>query len=169
MKQKQFLSFFLFFFIFLESVSVAEKIVFLDLNYILSNSDRGKKLLNELKLIDEKNRTIFRNDEIALENKQKKIKSLENIVSENEYKSKVNAFRSEVEDFRVKKKNIIEKFETKKKSELDNFFVLLNEILTEYMSSNSIDLILDKKNIIVSTSARDISNEILLIVNKKLN
>ena len=44
----------------------------------------------------------------------------------------------------------------------------LNKILTEYMESNSIDLILDKKNIIVSTSGRDISNEILLIVDKKL-
>ena len=53
-------------------------------------------------------------------------------------------------------------------AELDAFFVSLNKILTEYMSSNSIDLILDKKNIIVSTSSRDISNEILQIVDRKL-
>ena len=168
MKIKQIFSFFLFFLISTEIVFAADKIVFLDLNFILSNSDRGKKLLNELRVMDEKNRTVFKKDEIALENKQKKIKSLENVVSENEYKSKVSNFRAEVENFRVKKKKIIDKFEVKKKTELDSFFMSLNKILTEYMESNSIDLILDKKNIIVSTSGRDISNEILLIVDKKL-
>ena len=50
MKIKQIFSFFLFFLISTEIVFAADKIVFLDLNFILSNSDRGKKLLNELKV-----------------------------------------------------------------------------------------------------------------------
>jgi len=74
MKIKQIFSFFLFFLISTEIVFAADKIVFLDLNFILSNSDRGKKLLNELRVMDEKNRTVFKKDEIALENKQKKLK-----------------------------------------------------------------------------------------------
>ena len=44
----------------------------------------------------------------------------------------------------------------------------VDNILLQYASDNNIDIILNKKNLIVSNSTFDISKDILEIVNKKI-
>ena len=48
---------------------------------------------------------------------------------------------------------------------MDLFFSNLNVIMRKYMEQNSISLIIDKKNVIMSNNKNNISNEILDLVN----
>ena len=45
---------------------------------------------------------------------------------------------------------------------------ILNSILSEYSEKNSISLIIDKKNIVIGKSELDVTNKIMLLLNKKI-
>lgn len=47
------------------------------------------------------------------------------------------------------------------------FFAELNEIMNNFMQENSIQIILDKKNIVMANNKNDISKDILKLINIK--
>ena len=165
--------FFYFFFttiliIFNTSILAAnEKIAFLDINYILSESDEGKKILAKLEIDNNKNLEFFQSEEENLKKENENIEKLKNILSKEEYNNKKNLLKNKVDAYNLKKSKIIKLFEKNKNSELNIFFVKLNEIMNNFMKENSITIILDKKNIVMATNKNDISQDILNIVNKK--
>ena len=60
----------------------------------------------------------------------------------------------------------------KKKKYSSKILQILNPILTEFVEKNGIDLVLDKKNILVGAKILDITNNLTLLLNeetKKLN
>ena len=61
---------------------------------------------------------------------------------------------------------IIKSLETRKKEEVDIFFKNLNKIMNVYMKENSINIIIDKKNVVMASVKNDISNEIIVMINK---
>ena len=58
-------------------------------------------------------------------------------------------------------------FQETKNSELNVFFAELNEIMNNFMQENSIQIILDKKNIVMANNKNDISKDILKLINIK--
>ena len=143
-----------------------EKIAFIDLNYILKESVQGKKILDELNSINSKNLEKFRAEELELNKQQDEIQKLKNIISLEEYNKKLSSFQNKVDIYKEKKTKIINSFEETKDKELKIFFNKLNEIMNVYMQNNSINIILDKKNIIMANTQNDISKQILNIVNQ---
>ncbi len=99
--------FFLFFFIPSSILSAEEKVVFIDLNYVLNKSNVGKKILDELNVINEKNKEKFSNEESLLEKERNDIKKLKNIISKDEYNNKVALFKEKVEAYNTKKKILL--------------------------------------------------------------
>ena len=160
---------YLFFFYFLINISFSnanEKIVFIDLNYILKESNEGKKILENINTVNEENKKKFLNKESVLEKERDEIKKLKNIISNEEYNKKVSLFQKKVELYNKEKKKIVKSLEIRKKKELDIFFKNLNEIMNIYMKDNSISIIIDKKNVVMASVKNDISNEIIELINK---
>ena len=122
--------------------------------------------MDELNVINEKNKEKFSNEESLLEKERNDIKKLKNIISKDEYNNKVALFKEKVEAYNTKKKNIIKSFENKKKQKLDIFFKDLNDIMNIYMKENSISIIIDKKNVVMASIKNDISKDIIELVNK---
>ena len=56
----------------------------------------------------------------------------------------------------------------KKKNKLEKFLKEINPIIQEFMAENSIDIVLEKKQIFVGNSDNDITNDILKLINKNL-
>lgn len=148
-------------------VKANNKIAFVDLNYILKESISGKKILDDLNVISKQNEKKFKSTELNLNKNKDEIKKLKNIISENEYLKKINEFQLDVEKYNKEKSSIIEKFENLKKKELDIFFDSLNEIMSVYMKENDINIIIEKKSIIMADKFSNITNNILELVNKK--
>ena len=138
------------------NLNAKENIVFIDLNYVLNESNNGKKILDELNNINEKNKKKFSNEEAQLDKERNDIKKLKNIISKEEYNKKVALFQEKVELYNKEKTKIIKSFENKKKKELDNFFINLNNIMNIYMKENKISLIIEKKNIVMAATKNDI-------------
>ena len=72
----KFLIIFTFFFNLSNFLYANEKIAFIDINYIINNSSKGKKILSNLEKIDEKNRNELNLLQKKIKKKMKKLKKL---------------------------------------------------------------------------------------------
>ena len=103
-------------------LNAKENIVFIDLNYVLNKSVDGKKILDELNIINEENKKKFLAKETNLEKERDNIKKIKNIVSNEEYNKKVALFQEKVDLYNKEKTKIIKSFENRKKKRVRYIF-----------------------------------------------
>ena len=61
---------------------------------------------------------------------------------------------------------MVKNFNQIKKKEINNFINVVNQILGDYVEKNAIDLVLNKKDILMGKNKYNITNVILELVNK---
>ena len=105
---------------------------------------------------------------IQLKNIEDQIKKQKNIISEDEFKKKIVEFRKEVSNFQKERQKVSNEFNQKRKKEFEEFFKKITPIIENYVSENNIDMVLDKKNIFVGSKKKNITEEIIRIINKKI-
>jgi outer membrane protein len=162
---------FLVFIIFFSSVlstNANDKIVYLDINYILNNSKPGKSILSQLDTLNKNNIAELKKNELQIIEAEKAISIKKNIISDEEFKNEMIKLEKKIQIFKDKKNDLVQKFNKKKQDQISKFLTLINPLLEDFMKNNSIGLILDKKNIFISKSNYDITMEILKIVNENI-
>ena len=159
--------FILFFFISLNTSASAESIVFLDIDYILNNSNLGKLIYSDLEKLNKKNLESLELKEKKIKKKKESIEKKKNVSSKEQLQDEIKLFNLEVEKYRTEKKELLKNFKIKKKNDLDLFLTKINPIIQTYMKDNLIDIVLDKKQIFVGSINKDITEDILKLVNKK--
>ncbi len=168
-KKSQFFLIIFLLFIPLNTVYGNDKITFINLEYLFENTNLGKKISNDLKLINSRNIDQLKIEEKKLIDKENEIKKTQNIISEDELKSKISNLKKEVNSFNKKKKDIFQNFDDEKNKQLNMFFQKITPIIENYMADNSINLLLEKKNIFIGKSNIDITEDILILINNKFN
>ncbi len=164
---------FIFFFILsIFTFDVKAQIVYIDLNAILNKSEVGKSLNSHIAKIKKENTEKYRLIQNNLIEKEKLLIAQQNILDENEFKKKLSTLASEVEKYRSDKKFSVDQIKKIKIDRTKEILRFLNPIITKYVDSNSITLVLPKKNIIIGKKKLDISDQIIKLLNndiKKLN
>lgn len=151
------------------NVSLAsDKIVFVDIDYILSNSNKGKQIIQLLEKKNNENILFLKEKEKILKNKEKDIETKKNILSAQKINEEIDELKNQIIKFRNEKESIVKKFNSLKKSEISKLMEEINPIIKQYLKENSIDILIDKKNILVGKKEYDITDEILNSVNNKL-
>ena len=150
---KKFITIFIVVFISEHPSYAQDQIVYLDLDNVVNNTQAGKLLLSKL----EKSKKT-----------EDQIKKQKNIISEGEFKKKLVEFRKEVSNFQKDRQNAINEFNKKRKTEFEEFFKKITPIIENYVSENNIDMVLDKKNIFVGSKKKNITGEIIKIIDKKI-
>ncbi len=163
------LLFFFIFFLNAQQLSANEKIAFINLEKILSSSNLGKSLLKEIQNQNNENINELKKNEIELKNDQDQLNKIKNIISEDEYKNKLNLLEQKINNFRNKKNQMVEEIEQQRNLELENFFSKINPIIQDYMNKNSIDILFDQKNVFIGKSSSDITDLLIKEINKKFN
>ena len=144
------------------------KIVYVDIDKVIYQSDAGKDVTKQLKNLNNNNIKKFKEKEIKLNNDETNIIKQKNILSKEEFEKKVITLQKEVKSFQ-KEINISRKNIDKKRLEgTTKILAVLNPVLSEYSIKNSISLIIQKKNIVIGKSDLDITSQILEIVNTKI-
>ena len=163
-------SFFIKFFIIFISLTClshsSEKIVYLDVDFILANSEKGKKILSNLEKKIKENIKILQSKEKILKDEETQIIKQKNIISEVSYKEKVNQLKSKIDTFKKDKNELVKNFKQLREQEINNFIKIIDKILGEYVKKNGIDLVLNKKDILMGKNEYNITKEILDLVNK---
>ena len=165
--KKILVSVFLFIFITLPGFS-SEKIVYLDVEKIMQESSAGKSIIAQLKKKRESSISKFKSREKDIFDKEKKLIAQKNILSKDEFESKIKELRNEISNYqneRNKTSNNITKLRIKASKKLISE---LTPILEEYSKKNSIRIIIQKKQIVMGTKEDDITKDILELVNQKI-
>ena len=158
------------FFFFTGSINAwsSEKIAFLDIEYIINKSKPALLIIKKIEKIRDEETNKLMKIENNLKKKNEEIVKTKNLISEKELNNKIALLRQEAKSFEELRKKTIKDLNIKRNEELNNFLKLINPIVQEYMQKNSIDIIIDKKNIFMSKSKNDITEDILEIINLKI-
>ena len=165
--KKILISIFLFIFIAQPGFS-SEKIVYLDVEKIMQDSLAGKSIIAQLKKKRESLISKFKNREKDIFDKEKKLISQKNVLSKEEFESKLKDLRNDISKYqkdRSKTSNEIKKSRVKASTKLIS---KLTPILEEYSKKNSIRIIVQKKNIVMGKKEDDITKDILKLINQKV-
>ena len=77
-------------------------------------------------------------------------------------------FKNEVASFRKDRQILINDFNKKKKEKFEEFFKKITPIIENYVAEKNIDILLDKKNIFVASKKKNITEEIIKIIDGKI-
>ena len=162
--------FFVFFFIFfgISNSFSDQKIAFIDLDFVVENTNVGKGILKELNDLNSQNIKKLKLREEELKLNEEKIKKKQNIISENEYKKEINLLRDKIKTFRNEKNMILSNFNKNKNQKIKNLFDQMNPIIQNYMNQNSIDILLDRKNVYIGNIGSDITKSVIDEINKNI-
>ena len=73
-------------------------------------------------------------------------------------------FRKEISTFNKDKQKVVNEFNQKKKAEFEEFFKKITPIIEKYVNEKKIDIVLDKKNIFVASKKKNVTQEIIRII-----
>ena len=144
------------------------EIAYIDINHILKTSEVGKHLnlhINKKKNEISKKFKIIENELIK---KEKLLLTQQNILSRDEFESKVNILTKEVQDYKKNKQSKIDDLNRFKIQKTKEILKALNPIIANFVDVNSISIVMPKKNIIVGKKNLDITEKILNLLNKNI-
>ena len=150
------------------NLSFAEETYFVDMSKLLNQSKAGKeaqdflkeKIITEDKKIKEEGE-LLKKEEIDLIAKKKTL-------SADEYKKTLNQLREKNIKFQRKRANFTTAIATQRSEARNALLKALNPVLSKYMSENNIQIIIDKKYVVMASSKIDLTGKILEILNKEL-
>ncbi len=145
-----------------------DKTAFIDLEIVLKNSNYGKSLLKDLEELNKKNIEELKIKESELKKNEDDLMRKQNIISKDEFDKEISLLKSKIEKYIKEKNQMVTSFEKKRKEVFNNFFSKVNPIIQIYMDENSIDILLERKNVFIGKNNSDITEIIIKKINNEL-
>ena len=165
---KKFLIIFFCFFLNIHASSADQKIVYLNLDAIVQNSVPGKLILEQLDTRKNKDIENFKLREKRLRDKEIDIIKKKNIILKEEFENQVSLLRNEMNIYNEEREKIFQEFEKNKNKKLNVFLEKITPIIENFVKDNSINIVLNKKNLFIASKKFDITDEIIELVNKTI-
>ena len=150
------------------NLSAENKVAYIDLDKILVNTDSGKSLFKQLDNLEKIKLQSLQNEEKKLKEEENKILSTKNLLTQDEYIKNVNTFKKKIPIYQKKKKDIINNLQKKRNTEVMRFLKMTNPLIESIMEKNSIDILIEKKNIFIAKSNTDITSIVIENINKNI-
>ena len=161
--------FFVFIFIFnLNTLLLANNVVYMDMNKVMSVSIPGISLIQQLNLIDEKIIKNYNEKIKELKLNDQKLLAQKNIISKTEFQKQAEKLKNSFYLLNEKHKSNINNLNKKKIKYTNELLSLVNPILVKYSNENQISLILKKKDLVIGKSNLDITDEVIKLINKQI-
>ena len=161
----------IFFFIlifFFNFINLNAGIVYIDINLILNKSEVGKSLNTYLKNISDEYLSKYSEIEARLVKTDKELVAQQNIIDSDEYEKRLEKLSNDVQNYQEEKKKAQDNLKKIKINNTKKILEFLNPIITNYVETNSISLVMPKKNIIVGKKNLDITDEIIKLLNDRV-
>ena len=152
----------------INNLKAEDKVAYLDIDFILTNTIAGKLLLENLKKQEEIKINKFKIDDEKFRNNEKKILAKKNLVSVEEIKKEMNELQIEYQKYNNDKKKEIDFLKKKRHKNIINFINSINPIIEKYMTDNSIYILMDKKNIFIAKNDYDITQKLIKLIDNQI-
>ncbi len=144
-----------------------DKIVYLDVQFIIDNSKLGLSYKNKIKEAQNKNRIDLSIKEKIIKERELEINNQKNILKKDEINKKVNKLNELLKEYQILRNDLNKEIIENKKEYSLKILNILNPLLTKYVDENNIKLVVEKKNILVGIKSLDITDKILDILNEE--
>ena len=158
---------FISFFLVINVAQANSNIVYVDIDFLIKNSNIGKASLDKLETINKKNIKKLTDREVELKKNESDLKNKQNIISTDQFNEEVNLLKEKIKLYNSEKDKMVNNFNKIKVEEINILMNKFNSVIQEYMDQNSIDVVLDKKNIFIGKVSSDITKIILEEINIK--
>ena len=151
-----------------QNISYAEQnIKFVNIDLLVNETKIGNQMLEKITSSDKENIEKLKSFEKQIKEKQEEIKLKKNVISEIEFEKEVGNLNKKILDFNNQKKTMVEELTNIKNKELNLFFENIKPVVQNYMNENSIDMIINSKNIFMGNKKSDITNDLIEKINIK--
>jgi len=157
---------FLFILLSFKNVYANTNIKFIDIEFLIQNSVEGKKLIKELDKKKKDNSDLLKKKEDSLRSKEKELQKKKNIITKDEFNKEVSELRNDIDLFNKERNKINDEFNQDRLKKLSILIDEFNKVINNYIDNNSIDIVIDKKNLYMGKKSSDITSEILSKLNK---
>jgi len=145
-----------------------QKVVILDLKYVLNNSKAGKGAQDFLKKTFEDSAKKFTNMEKALKKEENDLLTKKTVLSKEEYTKKSDELRKKVIDYQSQRRASLDKIATQRAESREMLIKNIEPLLDAYVKENNISLVIEKKATLAGSPEYDITQIIVEKLNKKL-
>ena len=137
-------------------VNASTNVAYLDVQFIIDNSNLGKFYRSEIEKLQNKNNSAIILKENKIKKKEEEFKNKKNLLNQDEIKKKIDEINLMVKQYQILRNDLNKKL-----------FLILNPLLTDYVESKNINLVIEKKNVLVGVKSLDITKNILVIFNER--
>ena len=145
-----------------------QKIVVLDMKYVLNFSSAGKGAQEYLKKSFNDNAKKFSDMEKTLKREESDLLGKKNILSKEEYTKRSDELRKKVIDYQSERRSSLDKIATQRAKSRETLIKKINPIVDSYINENNISIVMDKKYMIGGLTEYDITKIIIERLNKEL-
>ena len=157
------------FFLLVSTSTFAEqKIVILDLSFVLNNSKAGKGAQDFLNKSYNNNLKKFKDMEEKLKEKEKDLLEKKKDLSKEEYKKQIDLLRETVNEYQSSRRSELDKIATQRSKSRKTLMKTIEPIVNSYIKENNISLVVDKKSTFGGIPDIDITKIIVEKLNKEL-
>tara|TARA_B100001027_G_scaffold197416_1_gene154876 strand:- start:755 stop:1279 length:525 start_codon:yes stop_codon:yes gene_type:complete len=148
-------------------VNASTNVAYLDVQFIIDNSNLGKFYRTEIEKLQNKNNSAIVMKENEIKQKEDEFKNQKNLLNQDEIKKKIDEINSMVKQYQILRNDYNKKLSNEKKKYSKEILLILNPLLTKYVENKNINLVIEKKNVLVGVKSLDITNNILEIFNER--
>ena len=145
-----------------------QKIVVLDLKFVLNNSKAGKSAQDFLKKSFNDNAKKFSDLEKKLKKEEIDLLAKKTVLSKEEYTKRSDSLRKKVIDYQSQRRASFDKITTLRAKARETLLERIDPILDTYIKENDITLVIDKQNMLGGKPEYDITKFIVEKLNKEL-
>ena len=116
----------------LSNVYSQDNTIVVDINYLLENSKKGKALKKEISKKRENNNNKLGEIEKGLKEKEKKLISQKNVLSESDFDKELRNFQEEVKKYNGQKKKKNDELRIYRNESLSKLISEINSIIIDY-------------------------------------
>ena len=146
------------------NIYAENKIAYLDLDFILSNTNVGKSLFEKIQKFESNKIKELNDKEQTLKDEENKIIASKNIISEDELNKNISEFQLKLKNYKNLRLNEINLLKKKRNEDILNLLKSINPIIEKYMNENSISILIDKKNIFIADKNFDITKNLIDLI-----
>ena len=167
-KLKSFHFILIFLSLFINPVNANDKVSYIDIDFLLSNTLVGKTLLNTLKKEEQLKIDKFKSNDLKFKKKEKQILAKKNLISKEDINKELEILQIEFQKYRKEKIKEVDELKIKRNKNIMNFLNIINPIIEKYMTDNSIYMIIDKKNVFIASKKYDITNKLIELIDNQI-
>jgi len=145
-----------------------DKVSYIDIDYILTNTVAGKEILNLLKKEEASKINEFKLIENDFKNEENKILAKKNLISKEEINKDLKLLQDKIQKYNKVKLKEIDALKNKRNRNIINFINQINPIIEKYMTDNSIYMLIDKKNVFIASKDYDITKKLIELIDNQI-